>query len=165
MAKRPLPAHQATHLLHRGSSLKALSHHARHLLHLQQLLVQQLPPAAKDHCHVASLENGCLPIITTHSHWATQLRFQQQKLKLLLQPFKEFGTLRKISIKVHPSNWIIPKYQKSRIPKLSFFAMEHILSVAEGIRDSSLRTALEKLAAHGAESEQDPDKKNRPDGR
>lgn len=147
MAFRPLPARAPAVLLREARPLKAIFNHAQKLAHLQRLLESQLQPAARQHCHVASWREGTLLLIVTDGHWATRLRYQQKRLQRQLVAFKEFANLTRLQIKVQPATTYggLP----GQVKDLSLSAAETITATAEGISDSNLRAALERLAAHG----------------
>lgn len=146
MSFRPLPAQAPAALLREAKPLKALFGQAQRLTNLQRLVESQLQPAAREHCHVASWNNGCLLLIVTDGHWATRLRYQQRRLQRQLQTLEEFATLTKILFKVQPQ--VGPNRGTGRTIHLSNSAAQSIQAGAEGIRDPRLRTALERLASH-----------------
>ncbi|MGE8500920.1 MAG: DciA family protein [Pseudomonas sp.] len=146
MSFRPLPAQAPAALLREAKPLKALFGQAQRLTNLQRLVESQLQPAAREHCHVASWNNGCLLLIVTDGHWATRLRYQQRRLQRQLQTLEEFATLTKILFKVQPQ--VGPNRGTVRTLHLSNSAAQSIQAGAEGIRDPRLRAALERLASH-----------------
>ena len=151
MAFLPSPAKQPATLLREAKPLKAILGHATRLGHLQRLLESQLQPAAREHCHVASLREGSLLLIVTDGHWATRLRYQQKRLQRQLQMFDEFSGLTRILFKVQPPT--IQTRPSGRTIELSTSAAATIQASADGITDPSLRGALERLAAHAKAKE------------
>jgi len=145
MSLRPPPsAKNANALLREHKPLRELFSAAQRLGKLQTLLAAQLEPAAREHCQVASWQNGCLLLLASNGHWATRLHYQQRRLQRLLQALPEFAGLQKIQIKVRP-----PSSQVSyagRKAELSAGAADSLNSAAEGIQDPRLRAALERLA-------------------
>ena len=151
MTFRPLPAQAPAKLLREAKPLKALFGQAQRLTNLQRLVESQLQPAAREHCHVASWNNGCLLLIVTDGHWATRLRYQQRRLHRQLQALEEFATLTKILFKVQPQ--VGSNRGTARSIHLSDSAAQSIQAGAEGIRDPKLRAALERLASHTQKDE------------
>lgn len=143
MSLRP-PAKTPKALLQDNKSLRALFSAAQRLSKLQALVEAQLEPAAREHCQVASWHEGCLLLLTSNGHWATRLHYQQRRLQRLLQVLPEFTGLQKIQVKVRPPNTQVA-YQGSKVT-LSESAAESLNCAAEGIEDSKLRAALERLA-------------------
>lgn len=146
MSFRPLPARAPAVLLREAKPLKALFSEAARLTRLQALLETQLEPAAREHCKVASWQQGCLVLIITDGHWATRLRYQQKRLQRQLLSFEEFANLTKILFKVQPPS--VQRRGTGRTLTLSSEAAEGIRASAEHISDPRLRGALERLAAH-----------------
>jgi len=134
-------------LMREAKPLRPLLHHAQQLAHLQRLLDSQLQPAARGHCHVASWREGCLLLIVTDGQWATRLRYQQRRLQRQLQALDAFAGLTRILFKVQPP--MLAGRAPGRSVRLSPGAAEGIQAAAEGIGDSRLRAALERLARHG----------------
>ena len=148
MSFRPLPARAPAVLLREAKPLKALFSEAARLTRLQALLETQLEPAAREHCRVASWQQGCLVLIITDGHWATRLRYQQKRLQRQLLSFEEFANLTKILFKVQPS---IPQRRgPGHVLRLSKQAADDIRASAEHIADPRLRAALERLASHAS---------------
>ncbi|UVE18611.1 DUF721 domain-containing protein [Pseudomonas sp. LS44] len=147
MTFRPLSARPPATLLRETKPLKALVDQAERLTRLQHLLDEQLQPAAREHCRVASWREGCLLLIVDDGHWATRLRYQQRRLQRQLQALDEFANLSRILIKVQPpaGNSRGP----ARTVNLSAQAAESIQETADGISDPKLRAALERLASRG----------------
>jgi hypothetical protein len=145
MVFRPISAIAPATLLRQAKPLKPLLRQAERLERLQRLVDAQLQPAAREHCKVATWQDGCLLLIITDGHWATRLRYQQRRLLRQLQLSQELSTLQKILFKVKPNPVMSQQPGTKRI--LSNVAAESLLSTAEGISDPSLRAALERLAS------------------
>ncbi len=153
MSFRPLTARTPAALLREAKPLKTLFGEAQRLDHLQHLLDAQLPPAAREHCRLASWRDGTLLLIVSDGNWATRLRYQQRRLQQSLQKLPEFSALTRIAFKVAP---VAGSARPARqTPELSSQAAESLRSAAEGIADPRLRAALERLArnAHTDEKE------------
>ncbi|MDE1166841.1 MAG: DUF721 domain-containing protein [Pseudomonas sp.] len=146
MAFRPPVARAPAVLLREAKPLKALFSQAQRLSHLQRLLESQLQPAARAHCYVASWREGNLLLIVTDGHWATRLRYQQNRLLRQLQALQEFNGLTRIQLKVQPPT--VQTTTGGHGVDLSPVAAESIQATAESITDPNLRAALERLAAH-----------------
>lgn len=152
MAFRPLPAQAMTKLLREAKPLQSLFAEAQRLARLQQLLDTQLQPAARPHCHVASWRGGSLLLIVTDGHWATRLRYQQNRLLRQLATFEEFAGLARILFKVQPQTQAAaPK----RSVTLTESAAETLHEAAEGISNPQLKAALERLASRSRKAQQD----------
>lgn len=153
MSLRPLPARPPAALLREAKPLRALFGAAKRLDRLQELVNSQLQPAARPHCHVASLREGTLLLIVTDGHWATRLRYQQRRLHRQLMSLEDFAGLTRILFKVQPPD--APRYKPAPPPRLSPQAAGNIAETAQGISDPRLRAALERLASHARQSDQD----------
>lgn len=151
MSLRPSPARAPATLLREAKPLRALFSEARRLDRLQQLVESQLQPAAREHCHVASLREGSLLLIVTDGHWATRLRYQQRRLQRQLQSMEEFAGLSRILFKVQPPE--APRHKPGPAPALSVRAADNIEAAARGIADPKLKAALERLASHARPTE------------
>lgn len=152
MAFRPLPAQATTKLLREAKPLQSLFVQAQRLDRLQQLLETQLQPAARPHCHVASWREGSLLLIVTDGHWATRLRYQQNRLLRQLGALDEFAGLARILIKVQPrTQAVTPK----RTVELTESAAETLHEAAEGISNPRLKAALERLASRSRKTRPD----------
>jgi hypothetical protein len=145
MTFRPLPARAPAALLREAKPLKALFGEAQRLSHLQRLVEDQLQPAAREHCRVASWRDGCLLLIVTDGHWATRLRYQQRRLLRQLQTCETFAGLTKILFKVQPA--YTPNAAAGPTLQLSPAAARSIEETAAAIDDPKLRAALERLAS------------------
>ena len=146
MSFRPLPAKAGAALLRELKPLQSLSSQAQRLAKLQLLLENQLQPAARQHCQIASWRNGCLLLIVTDGHWATRLRYQQRRLLRQLQAVEAFTGLQKILFKVQPK--VVTKAPQHSPYELSDSAADSIQAAAESVSDPRLRAALQRLAGH-----------------
>ncbi len=154
MAYRLSPARAPGALLREARPLKALFNQAQRLAQLQRLVESQLQPAAREHCHVASWREGTLLLIVTDGHWATRLRYQQNRLQRQLQQTDVFSSLTRILFKVQPVTGV-PR-TGGHVMDISSKSAENIQATAEGISDPNLRAALERLASHGKGSKTPP---------
>jgi hypothetical protein len=146
MTFRPLTARDPGALLRDAKPLRGLVAQAERLGRLQALLESQLQPAAREHCHVAAWQSGCLLLIITDGHWATRLRYQQRRLQRQLMAFEAFEGLQRIQFKVQPSA-TAPR-PAGRQLTISREAADDIRANAEHISDDKLRAALQRLASH-----------------
>lgn len=144
MAFRPLPAKAMTKLLREAKPLQSLFAEAQRLSRLQELLDSQLQPAARPYCRVASWREGSLLLVVTDGHWATRLRYQQNRLLRQLAAFEEFRGLARILFKVQPTTQAPPRVNTNRI---SESASATLHEAAEGISNPQLKAALERLAS------------------
>lgn len=146
MRSRTTPAKTPDSLLREHKPLQSLLAAAQRLGHLQALLEQKLEPAAREHCLVASWQDGCLLLIASNGHWATRLHYQQRRLLRALQALPELAGLERIQVKVRPASGHAT-YQHRQI-ELSTAAADALNSAAVGIDDPKLRAAMERLARH-----------------
>lgn len=145
----PPSARIASTLLRHAEPLQQLFKQAQRLARLQQLLNSLLEPAARAHCQVASVNNGCLLLIISDAAWATRLRYRQHKLLQSLQGLKEFTGVSRIALKVCPKVDINrPQTPTTAAPVLSAQAAASLREAAECISDGRLRAALERLASN-----------------
>lgn len=145
MKFRPHTARVPKALMREKSSLRALFDEAQRLSRLQTLLHEQLQPAARPYCQIASWREGALVLVVTDSHWATRLRYQQRRLLKQLQAYPEFAALERVLFKVRPSHPGAPA--AGRRATLSETAAETVQASAEIVSDPRLRAALERLAS------------------
>ncbi|KTT47601.1 MAG: RNA-binding protein [Pseudomonas sp. PGPPP4] len=148
MAFRPLSAVAPAALLRQAKPLKSLFREAERLGRLQQLLEEQLQPAARPHCRVASWREGTLLLVVNDAHWATRLRYQQRRLLRLLQQAPEFAGLMRLQFKMQPSPGVATRVRPVR--QVSQVGADSLRDVAAGIRDPKLKAALERLASRAA---------------
>lgn len=144
MSYRPIKAQKTTRVLQGSLSLQRLVARAQATDHLQQLLNQHLQPAAREHCHLAEIQDATLVLIVTNGHWATRLRYQQKRLLQQLQSLAEFRDISRIQFKVRPP--LQPDKAEPRHIVLSEQAGQAIQASAESTQNPVLRAALERLA-------------------
>lgn len=149
MAFRPLPAQAMTKLLREAKPLRSLFAEAQRLSRLQELLDSQLQPAARPYCRIASWREGCLLLIVTDGHWATRLRYQQNRLLRQLAACGEFSGLTRILLKVQP---LIQAPAPVNTNRLTPSASTILQEAAEGISNPELKAALERLASRSRKS-------------
>ncbi|MNJ70360.1 hypothetical protein D3C77_668100 [compost metagenome] len=113
-----------------------------------------MQPAAREHCHLASWREGTLLLIVTDGHWATRLRYQQKRLQRQLQALDAFASLTRILFKVQPPT--TQSRAATHAADLSTRAAESIQATADGISDPKLRAALERLASHARDKDEQP---------
>lgn len=144
MRFRPVKAHLTTSLLRAVKPLQSLFSEVQRIEHLQGYLLPLLPPAAHEHCHVASYRDGRLLIVVSNAHWATRIRYLERRLLRSLLNYPEFSQISRIFVRVQPQ---APSNVPTRpAPQLSESAAEQLNEAAKGIRDPALRGALERLA-------------------
>ncbi|UYZ84119.1 DUF721 domain-containing protein [Entomomonas sp. E2T0] len=146
MSFRPLYAKHSKSLLVKTSSLKQLVNKASYLNQLQQCLNLYLSTTIRENCAIASFQNGILTILVNNAHWATRLRYQQNKLKQQLQEHHEFYGIHKVAIKVSPK----PLKEPEEVHELTMSSKtaKIIAETAENINHPALREALERLSKH-----------------
>ncbi len=134
-------------LLQHTPALQELLRGADQLSALQTQLEQHLQPAARAHCRVAALQEGCLMLLVTDANWATRLRYQHNRLLKELQTVPAFQTLKTIQIKVRPQDEVVVP-ERERLT-LSNQASRTLQETAANVSNPALRAALERLARHG----------------
>ncbi|MDY0249031.1 MAG: DUF721 domain-containing protein [Pseudomonas sp.] len=150
MSYRPTQAQKTTRLLQQSASLQRLVARAQSVERLQELLNQYLQPAARKHCHVATVQDATLTLIVTDGLWATRLRYQQKRLLEQLQQTPEFNQVLRIQFKVRPP--MQPEKAATRNIDFSEHTGHVIHASAQAISDPVLRKALERLALHTKKS-------------
>ncbi len=146
MSFRPLYAKHPKSLLVQTSSLKQLVNKVSYLSKLQGYLDLYLSTAIRENCAVASFQDGTLTILVNNAHWATRLRYQQNKLKQQLQKHKEFYSINKITIKVSPKP--ISHVEETHELVMSSQTAKIIAETAKNISHPALHEALERLSKH-----------------
>lgn len=147
MPRKPIYAKQPLTLAAKTLTMSQLVQSALQLNQLQNCLNQYLQPAAKQHCHISSFQQGTLHLLVNQSHWATRLRYQQKRLIQQLLNHKEFMGLEKIIIKVSP-DLKLTTTQTTHYLELSESAAQTIKQTAQYIKHTNLKAALERLASH-----------------
>lgn len=146
MSFRPLYAKRSKSLLTQANSLNQLVNQAAILSQLQDCINLYLPTVIKESCHVASFQGGTLTIYAIQAHWATRLRYQQNRLKQQLQQHAEFSGIKKIVIKVYPKPYT--KTAEEHYLEMSVTTAQTIAETAKNISHPALKSALERLATH-----------------
>lgn len=144
MSYRPIKAQKTTLVLQSSLPLQRLLARAKATDHLQQQLNQYLQPAAREHCRLASYQDGILTLIISNGHWATRLRYQQRRLLEQLQSLADFRDVTRIQFKVRPPQQ--PDTPESRQIAISEQSGQTIQDSAQAIQNPALREALERLA-------------------
>ena len=129
-----------------GSTLQLLTRKAALINQLQTQLRNCVEPACRQHCWLASIQNGYLLLHADNSAWATRIRFQQRNILQQLKGKKGFGGLRGIKVKVQP-RYTPPPIVKQALP-LTASSRACLHECAEAIDDPKLKAALEKLGQH-----------------
>lgn len=127
---------QLAELCQRSVLLEELAHQIK----------RYLPPELATCCQVGSFEKGCLTLTTTHSGWATQLRYALPELRDKLR--KEAGMYQLSSIKItliEPPSFEPPN-KAPRRHTLSERAKTTILSESQNCQYQPLKKALLHLA-------------------
>ncbi len=135
---------KSTRQILKGSNhiLQSLLAQSRELISIQEIL---------DHfvdgdCAAASLKNKELVIATPLATQASQLRYRQKKLLSVLR--RQGLDVESIRIKVAP---VIEKPAPPVFDRdLSKVGARQLLDTAQDIEDTSLKTALERLARHAS---------------
>ncbi|OUD12031.1 DUF721 domain-containing protein [Thioflexithrix psekupsensis] len=138
-------------LLTRTTSLHTLIQRGQALQQLDQRLKVHLPETLRAHCCVANVTGECLILLTDSAVWATQLRYWHDTL---LNHTRQITgqTITRLDIRVRPSQFQHnPAHptDPSSMPQRALSAETSVLlrSVADSMADTSLRSALHRLAA------------------
>jgi len=112
---------------------------------LQNKIVPLLPEELQPHCHVSSLNNGCLKLTTNDAIWASQLRFLTPQLRDQLRK-EGLHQLTSIKISVEQPVNSEPQAKQNKGNGISEKARQVILQESEHCSFEPLRKALEHLA-------------------
>ncbi len=134
-------------------SLQAVLAHTQHLETLNRVLRDCLPAPLNQHCQVANLRNNILILHADSSAWALKLRYNN---RTLLQQLRQKGlpALNSLEVKVRPRNLAIACPDKTRHAHMSKRTAQLLDGIAENIADIRLKTALQRLARHGKQVNQ-----------
>jgi hypothetical protein len=137
-------------LLTRTTPLHALIQRGQALQQLDQRLKVYLPETLREHCCVANVTGECLILLTDSAAWATQLRYWHDTLLNHSQQMSG-QTITRLEIRVRPSH-----FQNKPTNPTDFSPAPHrvlsaetralLRSVADSMADTSLRSALHRLA-------------------
>ena len=138
-----MAARKIRELLAGSGELKALSREADHLAGVEQQLFEALPSALAEAARVKSLRAGVLVLSADNAAVAAKLR--QLAPRLLLHVRKREPEVSGIRIEVQPAP---QQGRRAEIPEKSrpgAAAITNFQSLAEGLRESPLKSALERM--------------------
>jgi hypothetical protein len=132
----------------------SIRQHACRLEQLTHVLASALPVECNGHFHVANVRDRLVVIMTDSPVWATRLRQLSPEVVAILQ---QHGNDRLLHVRVfsRPGNQParVSSTPERSVPErhISPKSQQLITQAADGIENEGLRTALLKLAAHGAD--------------
>ncbi len=127
-----------------GNDLKTLLKRADKLLALESRLLLAMPEQFRKGWRLASYKGGALALQCDNAAVATRLRLQQASILNMLKNEPNFRELTRITVKVQPRHHTPDIKRKAR--PISREAKSQLLESAEGIDDSALRSAIQRLA-------------------
>lgn len=119
---------------------------ARQLGHLSNIVQAMLEPSLADHCHLAHFDGSRMVLVADSPAWAARLRFSVDTLVSQLKQYSnKFHGLSKIEVAVRPE---LPDLPQPDVVKraISVEAAQYIEESAQGIEDTELKQALQRLA-------------------
>jgi hypothetical protein len=134
-----MPAHKVGDLLAQTREFRMLSHHARRLAEVQQVLLEAVPLPLAGAIRVGSFQTGTLLILAANSAVAAKLR--QLTPSLLFHVRKREIQVTGIRVEVQ-----VRKQQKACLDKpvrdLSRKTVDDLDRLADSLRDSPLKAAI-----------------------
>ncbi len=120
---------------------------------LNEILDSALSQSLRDHTEVAHFKNGTLLIYVNNPIWADSVRLHESNI---LEAFRTKSGLevKKISVLINASDIAVQKKPPMKT-HLSAHTIKSILDTAEGIDDTGLKNALNKLATRAASQTND----------
>lgn len=118
---------------------------------LDVLVRKHLPETLRAHCRVANLRDGELILQSESPAWGTMLRYQLPTLLKRLQAADGVPSLHHIRIKVMPASSTVQlRRLQPVIPlRMTPATAALIASLAESLKNTTLRSSLLRLARHG----------------
>jgi len=127
-----------------NGSLQGLIKQAEQLLLLEKQVLNALPSDSRAYCRLLSYRNGTLKLQASDAGWATNIRFQQAQIIILLRRHDNFKEIRQLQIKVRP---VFAKQAPQRQPKpISAATAEHLETIAASVDEPRMEAALRNLA-------------------
>ena len=131
--------------LNSSDSLRSLTHEARRIAELQQVLMNTAPSALTQACCVKQLRDGTLTLLAENAAIAAKLK--QLAVRLLASNQKQRWQVTSIRIEVQVREPSPAPAAKAEIKSLSIETIENLERLSEGLEDSPLKAALARLAA------------------
>lgn len=125
-----------------GDTLKPYLDKANHLNRLNSIWQSAVDSDWFDQCKVGNYENGQLTLTTTHSSWATRIRYATPEITKKLKQYDEFKNLEKIKCKVILTS-TTPTSENQQ--KISDYGQEVLRQASINIADLELKNTLAKL--------------------
>ncbi|MEK7990340.1 MAG: DUF721 domain-containing protein [Thiotrichaceae bacterium] len=132
------------------TSLQRLNQRCQALREVDDVLHQTIPSPLSDHCHIANLRHTTLIMHTDSALWASQLRYLLPKLMEQWQQETHLPEIQKVEIKVRFTHQ--PERRYTHHPSLSKKTESLLRDTAEQVTHPKLKSALLKLAQHGAQA-------------
>lgn len=141
MSKQPEPVNS---VYQHNDVLKKLRQRCQLLEQLNHLFQRSLPAQFSAHCRLVNIDNGTLIIHTDNASYASLIRFQAPALCKTLSNELNM-TIHSMQVKVRPAYQLDTK-QTTNSFTLSESSASLLQQTADSMENSSLKTALEKLA-------------------
>jgi len=138
-----MAAHKIGEILAATGQLKTLSRAAHRLAELERLLLSAAPRALSEATRIKSFRAGTLVVSADNAAVASRLKLLAPQL--LLQIREREPEVTGIRVEVQPAPAAAPT--KSGKRTMAGGAVAEFESLAGSLRDSSLKTAVEKLVA------------------
>lgn len=127
-----------------SSSLGSLFAQAEKLSRYQEIVRHTLDKNCQEHCWLAGYHHKILYLQSDTAAWATRIRMHQHTMTKQLRRHAYFQDIGAMRIRVRPRNQ--KPAPKIKAKPLSDITLAHIRQTSADINDSSLRSAMEKLA-------------------
>jgi hypothetical protein len=148
-----MPAHKVGDLLAQRAELRALSHQARRLAELQQVLLEAVPPLLHHATRVGNLRAGTLIVLADNAAVAAKLR--QLAPRLLLYVRKRKTEVTGIQVEVQVAMRQSDPASRPRARDLSLTAVNALNGLGQSLKDSPLKRALTRMVRRHKDVEND----------
>ena len=140
-----MSAHKIGFYLNSSDSLRSLTREAQRIAELQQVLLDNAPPALTQRCRVKQLRDGTLTLLAENAAIAAKLK--QLAARLLTSYQKQRGQITSIRIEVQVAETSPNLAQKPNTRRLSTETINNLERLAREVDDASLKAALTRLAS------------------
>ena len=147
-----MSAHKIGFYLSSSDSLRSLTREAQRIAELQQVLLDNAPPALTQRCRVKQLRDGTLTLLAENAAIAAKLK--QLAARLLTSYQKQRRQVTSIRIEVQVAETTGNLVQKSNSRGLSIETIKNLERLADEVDDASLKQALTRLASRRREDKQ-----------
>ena len=140
-----MSAHKIGFYLNSSDSLRSLTREAQRIAELQQVLLDNAPPALTQRCRVKQLRDGTLTLLAENAAIAAKLK--QLAARLLTSYQKQRRQITSIRIEVQVAETAPNLAQKPNTRRLSAETINNLERLAREVEDASLKAALTRLAS------------------